>query len=143
MAIIALLMDFCRNKSLQPRDDQERRSEIQNALRILEEGKSQSSFAEKLLDTFNYILQRSKAPLPSERRSTRSKNVNRPKSPMPVDSAIVPGTSDTADAEVMLTEPAPPLFDDIWETFDATADPSTLFDWNTLLSELDAPFLSM
>jgi hypothetical protein len=143
MAIIALLMDLCRNKSLQPGEDRERRSEIQNALRILEEGKSQSSFADKLLDTFNSILQRSQVPLPSERRPTRSRNVNRLKSPVPVDSAMITGTSDLVDTEAMLAGPVPTLSDDIWQAFDATADPTTLFDWNTLLSELDAPFLSM
>jgi hypothetical protein len=143
MAIIALLMDLCRNKSLQPDEDQERRAEIQNALRILEEGKSQSSFADKLLDTFNSILQRSKVPLPSERRTTRSKNVNRLKSPVPVDSALITGRSDLLDTEAMVTEPVPTLSDDIWQAFDATADPTTLFDWNSLLSELDAPFLSV
>lgn len=143
MAIIALLMDLCRNKSRKPDEDRERRSEIQNALRILEEGKSQSPFADKLLDTFNSILQRSKVPLPSERKSTRSKNINELKSPVPVDSGIITETSDLVDTEAMLAESAPTLSDDIWQAFDATADPTKLFDWNTLLSELDAPFLSM
>lgn len=138
MAIIALLMDFCHNKSLQPDEDRERRSEIKDALRILEEGKSQSSFAGKLLDTFNSILQRNKVPLPSEKRSSRSKNANGSKPPVSVDSAKI----STADMESMLTEPAPPSLD-FWQTFDANVDPSTIFDWNSLLSEFDAPFLSI
>lgn len=143
MAIIALLMDFCHNQSRQPDEDRERRSEIQKALRILEEGKNQSSFAGKLLDSFNSILQRNKVPLLAEGKSSRSKDMDRPKLSTSVDCAMIPVISGAAEAEAALTEPALPSFDGFWETFDASVDPSTLFDWNTLLSDLDSPFLSI
>lgn len=142
MAIIALLMDFCHHKSLQPDEDQERRSEIQDALRILEEGKSQSLFAGKLLDVFNSILQRNKAPLPSEGRSSRSKQIDRKTASVSLDPVTIPVTSQTTDTEATLTDPASPMLDDLGQIFDASADLSSLIDWNTLLSELDAPFLS-
>ncbi|CEJ55585.1 hypothetical protein PMG11_01836 [Penicillium brasilianum] len=142
MAIVALLMDFCHNKSLQPNEDRERRNEIKDALKILEKSKSQSSYAGKLLDTFSSILQRNKVPLPSEKRSSRSKNANWPKSPASVDSATISVTPGTADLESILTDTALPSLE-YWQTSDASFDPSIFFDWNSLLSELDAPFLSI
>jgi hypothetical protein len=51
-------------------------------------------------------------------------------------------TSQTTDTEATLTDPASPMLDDLGQIFDASADLSSLIDWNTLLSELDAPFLS-
>ncbi|KAJ5175127.1 uncharacterized protein N7482_001004 [Penicillium canariense] len=144
MAIIVLLIDLCHNKSFGPDEEQERRLEIRNALGILEEGKSQSPFADRLLDTFNSILQRNKVPLPTERKSaSHSKISNGPIQDASVGSAPTPVPSSEADLEPTSTDPALPSFDDLWQTFDTNADPSTLFDWNTLLSELDAPFLSI
>lgn len=145
LAIIVLLMDFCLNKSLWAEDDQERRSEIFRAFGILEEAKGQSPFAERLLVSFYSILQRNKIPLPNvdSRQATRSKDVNRQSHPEPAQNSMSPIISTEADIESTSMEPTLPSFDDLWQTFGTAVDPSTLFDWNALLSELDSPCLSI
>lgn len=143
MAIIALLTDYCHNKSSYSNEDRERRSEIQKALQILEERKNQSSFVGKLLDSFNSILRRNKVRLPAEASSCRLGDLDKSKLHSSMDPTTMPATFDTAETEAALAEPVLPTFNNFWETFDTSMDPSTLFDWSTLLSELDAPFLSM
>jgi hypothetical protein len=143
MAIIALLMDYCHNKSSYSNEERERRSEIQKALQILEERKNQSSFVGKILDSFNSILRHNKVPLPAEASSSRLGDLDKSKLHSSMDPTTMLATFDTAETEAVLAEPVPPTFNNFWETFDTSMDPSTLFDWSTLLSELDAPFLSM
>jgi hypothetical protein len=79
MAIIALLMDFCHHKSLQPDEDQERRSEIQDALRILEKAKaspySRENFSTSSTPSSNATRLRS---LPKEDRLDRSRLIEKP-----------------------------------------------------------------
>ena len=142
LAIIVLLMDLCLDKSARAEDDRERRSEIFKAFGIIEEARGQSPFAEKLLGSFYLILQRNKIPLPSveNRPVTRSKNISRPTRPEPAQDSPFPTE---IDMETESMEPTVPSFDELWQTFDATVDPSTLFDWDNLLSELDYPFLSI
>ncbi|KAJ9325575.1 transcriptional regulator family: Fungal Specific TF [Paecilomyces variotii] len=139
MAIIVLLMDLCLNKSLWTEDDRERRSEIFNAFGILEEAKDQSPFAGRLLESFYSILRRNKANI-DRSSETQSSNVIR-------QSHAEPSTSQIAltetDMESTSMEPNVPFFDDFWQTFDTSVDPSNLFDWDTLLSELDNPSLSI
>lgn len=125
------------------RTESEDRSEIQKSLQILEEGKTQSSSAGKLLDSFNSILQRNKSPLPAGGKSSISRDIKNAKLQTSVDPTTIPPTFDTTETEAALAEPVLPAFNDFWKTFDTNIDPSNLFDWNTLLSELDAPFLSM
>lgn len=142
LAIIVLLMDLCLNKGARAEDDRERRSEIFKAFGILEEARGQSPFAEKLLGSFYLILRRNKIPLPNaeSRPATRSKNISRPSHPEPAQYSTLPAD---VDMESTSMEPTMPSFDELWQTFDATVDPSTIFDWDNLLSELDYPFLSI
>ena len=141
LAITVLLMDLCLNKRGRPEDDQERRSEIFRAVGILEESRGQSPFAEKLLGSFYLVLQRNQIPIPNMESipASRLKNASRPQ-PGPAQDSTFPTDADMETASV---ETPVPSFDDLWQTFDATVDPSTLFDWDNLLSELDYPFLSI
>lgn len=146
MAIIVLLMDLCLNKSIQPEDDRERRSEIFRAFGILEEAKVHSPFAERLLRSFYSILQRNKIPLPnmgSSRPAPQSKGINQQSHPEPVPYTASPLNPNEAGMATTFMESALPSFGDLWQTFDTTVDPSTLFDWDSLLSEIDSPFLSI
>ena len=115
MAIIALLMDYCHNKSSNSNEDRERRSEIQKALQILEEGKTQSSFAGKLLDSFNSILQRNEVPLPAEGKSSRSGEIEKAELQTSVDPITIRGTFATTETGAAFAEPVLPAFNDFWE----------------------------
>lgn len=145
LAIIVLLMDFCLNRSPWPEDDQERRSEIFRAFSILEEAKGQSPFAERILGSFYSILQRNNIPIPNvdSRPATRSKGGNQQFHPEPAQNLMSPIISTQVDMETTSMEPTLSSFNELWQTFDTTVDPSTLIDWNALLSELNSPFLSI
>lgn len=105
--------------------------------------RTQSSFVCQVLDSFNSILQHNKVSLPAEGISSRSGEIEKAELQTSVDPTTIPATFDTTETEAAFAEPVLPAFNDFWETFDTSIDPSNLFDWNTLLSELDASFLSI
>ncbi|KAJ5721362.1 uncharacterized protein N7483_009296 [Penicillium malachiteum] len=145
MAIIVLLMDVCLNKSIRPEDDQQRRAEIYNAFSVLEEAKGQSPFAEKILESFYAVLWRHKAPIPGVSGKTVVRAENDGEHP-PSESITDSTTSINIPIECNENgpwDPTLPTFDDLWQQFDNSVDPSASFDWTSLFAELDAPFVSI
>ncbi|KAJ5759133.1 hypothetical protein N7520_006289 [Penicillium odoratum] len=145
VAIIVLLMDVCLNKSLQPEEDRERREEVFYAFKILEEAKSQSPFAENILESFHAVLRRNKVTLPDANGKTNGIENDAQQSPSEssTESTLPTVPTGPGDVEHNPLDPALPTFDDIWQTFDNNVDPTSLFDWNSLFADLDSPFLSV
>ncbi|KAJ5669144.1 hypothetical protein N7462_010214 [Penicillium macrosclerotiorum] len=144
MAIIVLLMDLCQNKTMRPEDDRELRAETFQAFGILEEAQGHSPFAGKLLKSFHAIISRNKIPISTaeNKLAGQPRTQSRSGRESTHNSTLTP-VSTEAEMETTTIDASLPCFEDIWQTFDASVDPSTLFDWNALLSELDSPFLSI
>lgn len=136
MAIIVLLMDVCLSKSQYAEDDRERRMEIFNAFTVLEEAKGQSPFPEKILESFYSVLQRYKIPFVSTEEN------DQPNRPALLNPQMISVALPESAADGLPFDPTLPSFNDLWETFDANVDPTTL-DWNTLFAELESPFISI
>lgn len=142
IAIIVLLIDLCGNTSPQSEGDRDSRVEIYNAFSLLEEARSQSPLAEKILESFHAILRRHNVTISgSESRPvTQPGNDGERSSKQLINKSVPSRDTEMTDS---VPDPSLPSFDDLWQAFDTNVDPSSLVDWNTLFSELDSPFVSM
>lgn len=142
MAVIVLLIDFCLSSS-QQEHDQERRGEILDAFRILEEAKGHLPFAKKLLESFKTVLRRRNISAPAGGTTARPTSHDQSSPGLTSNFTVSTGLFDSVGSiDSTLMDPTMPSLDELWQAFDESVD-SAAVDWNTLFIELDAPFLSM
>jgi hypothetical protein len=142
VAIVVLLIDFCLS-SPQQENDQGRRGEILDAFEILEEAKGRLPFAKKLLESFKTVLRRRNISAPTEGTTTRPTSQDQSSPRLTSNFTVSTGLVDSIESiDSTLMDPTMPSLDELWQAFDENVD-SAAVDWNTLFSELDAPFLSM
>ena len=147
MATVVLVMDLCFNK-LEGQEEQ-RKDEVINACKILEEAKGQSAIAGRLLESLMDILRKHKIRLrnpcsakePNDTDSTTAPTAEysshfepMPPSHGPIDSDNVQMT--TQEKQLLNTNDS--SFGGIWQDYVELGPNSDVIDWDHLFSDLDS-----
>lgn len=131
IATFVLVMDICVNKI--PSEEEQRKAEVMDACSVLEEAKSQSPTAGKILESLMNILHKNKLVTVDIDTPDSSKVVSGGNSSSPRHGGHSSGGHKEQDMNK-----EPDFFDEIWSNY---IDYGSFFDvlsWNTLFADLDA-----
>lgn len=129
-AIIVLLLDVCLNKGAS--DEELRKAEVVQAFSVLEEARSQSTMATKLLESLMSVVRKHRVILPEPIRTSLQEG----RLPAAAQNIGFSGTATTSErsgmGEIGETDTQKlsldlSYFDDIWQSFDCEMDIGPLF----------------
>ena len=145
-AIMVLVMDLCFNKV--EGQDEERRTEVLNACKVLERAREQSAMASRFLDSLLDILRKHKIRLPinsaglievsSEGAAAATAPATYTPSSMDTTSSYEMIQGDNAwkpGADKSLNDG--PGFDDVWQNYAEQGENFDELDWEHLLSDIN------
>lgn len=127
-ATVVLLMDFCANKAAV--DETARKAEIEVAVKMLEEAKKRTNYAELLLDSLTAMLLKHQIRLRQPDNEAPIRDLASDQAPtLPP----YPNTFSEVPADVSV----PLDFDEMWRDFVDAGAPLNQQSWDTLLNDFD------